>query len=75
MGRPISVRNLVVFPGGFIFLHPITSTNGLMYTAINFMRLIPVARGTARRHVNFASGLVMNRTCMGLLEEHIICVG
>jgi hypothetical protein len=39
------------------------------------MRLIPAIRGSAHRHVSFASGFVMNHTFMGSLGERITCVG
>ena len=45
------------------------------HIVIKCMTLIPVIQGSVHRRVSFASGCVMNRTCTGLLQERITCVG
>jgi hypothetical protein len=46
-----------------------------MSIVIKRMKLIPVIQDSVHRRVNCANGFATSRTCTGLLEERITCVG
>ena len=46
-----------------------------MSVVIKCMTPIPAIQDSVHRLVNFAGGFVTNRTCTGLLQEHITSVG
>jgi len=66
-----SIPRWVYLPS-YALPHPPTSP---MSIVTKCMTPIPVMQDSVHRRVNFAAGFVTGRTCTGLLQERITCVG